>query len=87
MADFEAKTGTHVKVTYGTGVSTRKTVASGQALDVSLLFAPFPEALKTGNIDPEERDRRREAAPGHRGEKGRAEARHLDGRRRSSARC
>jgi molybdate transport system substrate-binding protein len=51
-ADFEAKTGTHVKITYGTGVSTRKTVASGQALDVSLLFAPFPEALKTGNIVP-----------------------------------
>ncbi len=51
-ADFEARTGIHVKVTYGTGVSTRKTVASGQALDVSLLFAPFPEALKTGNIDP-----------------------------------
>jgi len=51
-ADFEAKTGTHVKITYGTGVSTRKTVASGQALDVSLLFSPFPEALKTGNIDP-----------------------------------
>src|SRR5258705_2501028 len=52
VAGFEAKTGVHVKVTYGTGVSTRKTVASGQALDVSLLFAPFPEALKTGNIDP-----------------------------------
>jgi len=51
-ADFETKTGIHVKITYGTGVSTRKTVASGQALDVSLLFAPFPEALKTGNIDP-----------------------------------
>ena len=51
-ADFEAKTGMHVKITYGTGVSTRKTVASGQAPDVSLLFAPFPEALKTGNIDP-----------------------------------
>ncbi len=50
VADFEAKTGIHVKVTYGTGVSTRKTVASGQALDVSLLFAPFAEALKTGNI-------------------------------------
>lgn len=50
VADFEAKTGVHVKVTYGTGVSTRKTVASGQALDVSLLFAPFSEALKTGNI-------------------------------------
>jgi molybdate transport system substrate-binding protein len=52
VADFEAKTGTQVKVTYGTGVSTRKTVTSGQALDVSLLFAPFPEALKTGNIVP-----------------------------------
>src|SRR5689334_9322754 len=49
---FEAKTGAQVKVTYGTGVSTRATVASGQALDVSLLFAPFPEALKTGNIAP-----------------------------------
>lgn len=52
VSDFETKTGTQVKVTYGTGVSTRKTVASGQALDVSLLFAPFPEALKTGNIAP-----------------------------------
>ena len=49
---FETKTGARVKVTYGTGVSTRKTVASGQALDVSLLFAPFPEALATGNIVP-----------------------------------
>ena len=51
VANYEAKTGTHVKVTYGTGVSTRKTVASGGALDVTLLFAPFPEALATGNID------------------------------------
>jgi molybdate transport system substrate-binding protein len=47
---FQTKTGTRVKVTYGTGVSTRKDVASGRAHDVSLLFAPFPEALKTGNI-------------------------------------
>jgi molybdate transport system substrate-binding protein len=52
VGDFETKSGTKVKITYGTGVSTRKTVASGQALDVSLLFAPFPEALKTGNIVP-----------------------------------
>ena len=36
-AAFEARTGTHVAVTYGTGVSTRKTVASGGGLDVSLL--------------------------------------------------
>ncbi len=53
VAQFEQKTGIHVKVTYGTGVSTRQTVASGQALDVSLLFAPFPEALQTGNIVPQ----------------------------------
>lgn len=51
VAQFEAKTGNHVKITYGTGVSTRKTVAEGGALDVSLLFAPFPDALKTGNVD------------------------------------
>ena len=52
VADFEMRTGIHVTVTYGTGVSTRKTVASGQAPDVALLFAPFPEALATGNIVP-----------------------------------
>jgi molybdate transport system substrate-binding protein len=51
IADFESKTGIHVKVTYGTGVSTRKDVAAGKAQDVSLLFSPFPEALRTGNID------------------------------------
>jgi molybdate transport system substrate-binding protein len=50
-ADFEKKTGTHVKITYGTGVSTRKDVAAGKAQDVSLMFSPFPEALRTGNID------------------------------------
>jgi len=50
VGDFQTKSGIQVKITYGTGVGTRKTVASGQALDVSLLFAPFAEALKTGNI-------------------------------------
>jgi molybdate transport system substrate-binding protein len=52
VAGFETKSGTHVKVTYGGGIPTRKQVASGQALDVSLLFAPFPEVLKTRNIVP-----------------------------------
>ena len=51
VADFQAKTGNQVKITYGTGVSTRKTVADGGALDVSLLFAPFDDALKTGNVN------------------------------------
>lgn len=50
VENFEAKTGIQVKVTYGTGVSTKKTVETGGALDVTLLFAPFPEALKSGNI-------------------------------------
>ena len=52
VADYQAKTGTKVAVTYGTGVGTRKTVASGGALDATLLFAPFQDALKTGNVDP-----------------------------------
>src|SRR5665213_2936754 len=52
LAAFEAKSGIKVKVTYGGGVPTRKQVASGQGLDVDLLFAPFPEVLKTGNIVP-----------------------------------
>ena len=51
VSDFEKKTGTAVKVTYGTGVGTRKTVASGGAQDVTLLFAPFDDAIRTGNVD------------------------------------
>lgn len=52
VSDFQAKTGTKVAITYGTGVGTRTTVASGGALDVTLLFAPFDDALKTGNVVP-----------------------------------
>ena len=51
VAGFEAKTGDHVKVTYGTGVGTRATVAKGGAQDVTLLFAPFDDAIRTGNVD------------------------------------
>jgi molybdate transport system substrate-binding protein len=50
VSHFETKTGTKVAITYGTGVSTRKTVGEGGAKDVTLLFAPFDDALKTGNI-------------------------------------
>src|ERR1700730_11906347 len=50
VSDFQAKTGTKVAITYGTGVGTRKTVAEGGAKDVTLLFAPFDDALKTGNV-------------------------------------
>jgi len=50
VEDFQAKSGAKVTITYGTGVGTRKTVAEGGALDVTLLFAPFDDALKTGNV-------------------------------------
>jgi len=48
---FEMTTGDKVQESYGTGVSSRKTVGEGGALDVTLLFAPFDDALKTGNVD------------------------------------
>src|SRR6185437_2338908 len=51
VKQFEAKTGIKVQESYGTGVGSRKTVAEGGALDVTLLFAPFDEALATGNVD------------------------------------
>src|SRR6266581_1290897 len=51
VKNFETKTGSKVQESYGTGVGTRRTVQEGGALDVTLLFAPFDEALKTGNVD------------------------------------
>jgi molybdate transport system substrate-binding protein len=50
IAGFEAKSGRTIKVTYGNGVETRRTVAKGQPLDVSLIIAPFPGALTSGAI-------------------------------------
>src|SRR5262245_50392894 len=50
ITGFEAKTGRKVKVTYGNGVETRRTVAKGQPLDVSIIIAPFPGALTSGSI-------------------------------------
>jgi molybdate transport system substrate-binding protein len=52
VANFEAKTGNKVKVTYGNGVETRRMVAKGQPLDVSLVIAPFPGAVSSGSIVP-----------------------------------
>jgi molybdate transport system substrate-binding protein len=50
IAGFEGKTKYKVKVTYGTGVSTRQQVARGEGLDVSIMFSPFPEAVASGNV-------------------------------------
>jgi molybdate transport system substrate-binding protein len=58
IAGFESKTGDKVKVTYGQGsrdtppYGTRQLVARGQALDVSIIFAPYPQAISSGNVDP-----------------------------------
>jgi len=52
VENFEAKTGTKVKVTYGNGSDTRKMVAKGQPLDVSIVIAPFPGAIASGSIIP-----------------------------------
>src|SRR4029077_21188319 len=49
--NFEMKTAIKVQESYGTGVGSRRTVQEGGALDVTLLFAPFDDALKTGNVD------------------------------------
>ena len=53
VQQFEKKTGYKVQKSYGTGVSSRKTVGEGGALDVTLLFAPFDEALNSAdaNVD------------------------------------
>lgn len=55
---FESKMGDKVKVTYGQGsrdtppYGTRQLVARGQGLDVSIIFAPYPQAVASGNVDP-----------------------------------
>ena len=52
LANFEAKTSYKVKVTYGNGSETRRTVAKGQSQDVSIIIAPFPGAISSGSIIP-----------------------------------
>jgi len=53
VANFQAKTGSKVKVTYLSAVITRQTVAKGQPLDVSLIVPPFPAAVASRTIVPE----------------------------------
>jgi molybdate transport system substrate-binding protein len=47
---FESKTGYKVNFTWGTGVTARERVASGEIFDVSIVFAPFTEALASGQV-------------------------------------
>lgn len=60
IAGFESQTGDKVKVTVtyapdsrdSAPWGTRQLVARGETLDVSIMFAPFPEAVASGNIVP-----------------------------------
>ena len=51
VANYMMKSGAKVKVTYGTGLSTRQSVAKGEALDVSLILPPYYAALASGSVD------------------------------------
>jgi molybdate transport system substrate-binding protein len=51
VANYMMKTGAKVKITYGTGLSTRQSVAKGEALDVSLILPPYWAALASGSVD------------------------------------
>jgi molybdate transport system substrate-binding protein len=52
VANFQAKGAYKVKVTYGTGLSTRQSIAKGEPLDVTLAVAPFYGAIASGSVDP-----------------------------------
>jgi len=47
---FEARTGHKVKATFGSGLGTKKQVASGEAFDVPVIQPPYPEVLASGNV-------------------------------------
>jgi molybdate transport system substrate-binding protein len=47
---FEKKTGIKVKATFGSGLGTKKQVASGEAFDVPIVQPPYPEVIASGNV-------------------------------------
>jgi len=47
---FERKTGYKVKPTFGSGLGTKKQVASGEAFDVPIVQPPYQEVLSSGNV-------------------------------------
>ena len=47
---FEKKTGIKVKPTFGSGLGTKKQVASGEPFDVPIVQPPYPEVLASGNV-------------------------------------
>jgi molybdate transport system substrate-binding protein len=49
---FEPKTGYKLNITLGRGMGTRQQIARGEMFDVSILLPPYPDALASGNVDP-----------------------------------
>ena len=47
---FEKKTGIKVKATFGSGLGTKKQVASGEPFDVPVVQPPYQEVLASGNV-------------------------------------
>jgi molybdate transport system substrate-binding protein len=47
---FESKTGYKVKATFGSGLGTKKQVASGDDFDIKVIQPPFPDVLASGNV-------------------------------------
>lgn len=47
---FERKTGYKVRATFGSGLGTKKQVASGEVFDVPVIKPPYPEVLASGNV-------------------------------------
>jgi molybdate transport system substrate-binding protein len=50
IPNFERKTGSKVKATFGSGLGTKRQVASGEAFDVPVIQPPYPEVLASGNV-------------------------------------
>ena len=50
IKEFEAKTNSKVKASWGSGLGTKQQVAKGEQYDVSVMFSPFAEALASGNV-------------------------------------
>ncbi len=49
---YERKSGQKVKATFGSGLGTKKQVASGEAFDVPIVQPPYPEVIASGNVVP-----------------------------------
>ena len=50
LPGFERATGRKVTATFGSGLGTKRQVASGEAFDVPIVQPPYPEVLSSGNV-------------------------------------